>query len=94
LKVEQESEIQFKKSWNVLEIKKAQELSNIESDKFNAIVKTIGAPTLKKISQAGPEMQARLLASLELKSFMITDGNHPINLFNTAAGLIGSNPSQ
>jgi len=34
-------------------------------------------------------MQVRLLQGLGLKSFMITDGNTPINLFNTAAGLIG-----
>jgi len=44
---------------------------------------------LKKIANSGPEMQVRLLQGLGLKSFMITDGNTPINLFNTAAGLIG-----
>jgi len=46
---------------------------------------------LRKISQAGPEMQSRLLAGLGLKSFLVTDGNRPINLFNTAVGLIGGN---
>jgi len=39
-------------------------------------------------------MQSRLLSGLGLKSFLITDGNHPINLFNTATGLIGSNAPQ
>jgi hypothetical protein len=34
-------------------------------------------------------MQAQLLQSLGLKGFMITDGNSPINLFNTANGLLG-----
>jgi major vault protein len=38
---------------------------------------------------AGPELQAKLLSGLGLKSFLITDGNSPINLFNTAKGLIG-----
>jgi major vault protein len=89
--LEQASEIAYKKSWNTLEIKKATELAEIDANKFKSIVDAIGAETLKKISQAGPEMQAKLLSGLGLKSFMITDGNHPINLFSTAAGLIGSN---
>jgi len=54
----------------------------------------VGPETLRKISQAGPEMQVRLLSGLGLKSFLITDGNRPINLFNTAAGLIGTNTPQ
>jgi len=87
---EQESEVAHKKAWSALEIKKAQQLSEIEAGKFKSIVGTIGAQTLKKISQAGPEMQAKLLAGLGLKSFMVTDGNHPINLFSTALGLIGN----
>jgi len=45
--------------------------------------------TIRSIAQAGPEMQANLLKGLGLKSFLITDGNSPINLFNTAKGLIG-----
>jgi len=34
-------------------------------------------------------MQVKLLQSLGLKSTLITDGNSPINLFNTASGLLG-----
>jgi major vault protein len=94
LKTEQETEIGHKTSWNQLEIKKAQELAEIEAKKFKSIVDAVGADTLKKISQAGPEMQARLLSGLGLKSFMITDGNKPINLFSTAAGLIGGSQLQ
>jgi len=90
LKSEQESEISFKKAWNNLEITKATELADVEAKKFKSIVDAVGAKTLATISQAGPAMQAKLLAGLGLKSFMITDGNHPINLFNTAAGLIGN----
>jgi len=90
LKSEYESEIQHKRSKISLEVKKAQELSEIEATKFKRIIDSIGPQTLKKISRAGPEMQVKLLAGLGLQSFMITDGSHPINLFNTAQGLIGS----
>jgi len=33
-------------------------------------------------------MQAKLLKGLGLKSLLISDGHSPINLFNTAQGLI------
>jgi hypothetical protein len=33
--------------------------------------------------------QLKMLQSLGLKSTLITDGSSPINLFNTAQGLIG-----
>ena len=35
-------------------------------------------------------MQVKLLQSLGIKSTLITDGTTPINLFNTAQGLIGN----
>ena len=53
------------------------------------MVKSIGADTIKSIAQAGPEMQAKLLQGLGLQGYMITDGSSPINLFNTANGLVG-----
>ncbi len=34
-------------------------------------------------------LQVKLLQSLGLKSTLITDGSTPINLFNTAQGLVG-----
>jgi len=90
LKSEQESELAHKKSKIELEVKKAQDLAEIEALKFKKIVESIGPKSLTKISKAGPEMQVKLLAGLGLQSFMITDGSRPINLFNTAQGLIGS----
>ena len=33
--------------------------------------------------------QVKMLQALGLKSTLITDGNSPINLFNTAQGLLG-----
>jgi major vault protein len=52
-------------------------------------VDAIGRDTIQAIAQAGPEMQAKLLQGLGLTSIMFTDGNSPINLFNTAKGLMG-----
>jgi major vault protein len=72
-----------------LEVSKAEKLSQIESDKFKSFVDAIGAKTIQAIAQAGPEMQAKLLSGLGVKSLLITDGNSPINLFNTANGLVG-----
>jgi major vault protein len=89
----QEAEIAYQKSLNDLELAKARDLADIEANKFKEVVDAIGADTIKSIAQAGPEMQAKLLSGLGLKSFLITDGNSPINLFNTAQGLIGGLPT-
>ena len=39
-------------------------------------------------------MQAKLLEGLGLKGYLITDGSSPLNLFNTARGMIGGIPAQ
>jgi major vault protein len=88
LKKKQETEIEHQKAINELEINKSRELSEIEASKFKSIVDSIGAETIQSMAEAGPAMQAKLLQGLGLKSFLITDGNSPINLFNTAQGLI------
>eukprot|EP01105_Mastigella_eilhardi_P013188 TRINITY_DN2997_c0_g2_i1.p1 TRINITY_DN2997_c0_g2~~TRINITY_DN2997_c0_g2_i1.p1 ORF type:complete len:821 (+),score=290.86 TRINITY_DN2997_c0_g2_i1:128-2590(+) len=85
----QEQEIFYQGAINQLEIKKARDLGMVESKKFKDLVSAIGPETIKAIAQAGPEMQTKLLAGLGLKSVMITDGNSPINLFQTAKGLVG-----
>jgi major vault protein len=89
-KKKNEQEVAYTKAKNQLEVSKAKELSAIEAKKFKDIVDAIGPDTIKKIAQAGPEMQAKLLGGLGLKSLMITDGSSPINLFSTASGLISS----
>jgi len=89
LKAKQIAEIDHTKSVNELEVAKARSLADIESQKFKNIVSAIGADTIKSMAEAGPAMQAKLLNGLGIKSFLITDGNSPINLFNTATGLIG-----
>jgi len=89
LKLKQAAEISHQKALIDLEIERTRELADIESAKFRSIVDAIGAKTIKSIAEAGPTMQAKLLSGLGLKSLMITDGNSPINLFNTANGLLG-----
>jgi len=89
LKFKQDAEIEYQRALNDLDIDKAKELAGIESKKFKAIVDAIGSNTIKSMAEAGPAMQAKLLSGLGLQSFLITDGNSPINLFNTAQGMIG-----
>jgi len=77
------------KAQNDLEVDKLTKLAEIEKQKFAAMVTAIGQDTLRAIAVAGPEMQVKLLQGLGIQSTLITDGKSPINLFNTAAGLLG-----
>lgn len=52
------------------------------------MVSSVGQDTIVAISNAGPELQAQLLEGLGLQGFIMTDGNNPINLFNTANAMI------
>jgi len=81
-KASQIAAITHQKALDDLEITKAKDLAEIEAEKFKAIVDAIGASTLEAIAQAGPEMQAKLLSGLGLKSFLLTDTNSPLNIFN------------
>jgi len=85
-----EAELAFIKEQNNVEIEKTQKSADIETAKFKQIVDAIGSGTIQAMAQAGPDMQVKLLQSLGLQTTLITDGNAPINLFNTAQGLIGS----
>lgn len=87
-------EIEHQTKMSNLEIEKSKELAKIESEKFQAIVNSIGQDTLVAISNAGPEFQAELLKGLGIEGYIMTDGNNPINLFNTANGLIGGGAVQ
>jgi major vault protein len=89
MKASQEAEIDYQRELNKLEISKATALADIEADKFKSIVDSISTKTLRNIANSGPLMQQQMLKSLGLKSFMITDGTTPINLFNTAGGVVG-----
>jgi len=89
LRLKNAAEIKHQTAMVELQLAKAKEMAQIESQKFGNVVNAIGRETIKKIAQAGPEMQAKLLGGLGLSSIMITDGSSPINLFSTASGLIG-----
>lgn len=89
-----EAEVSHKKRVYELEISKAREMAKIETTKFKQIIDAVGKDTLVSISKAGPEMKVKLLESLGLKGYLVTDGKSPINLFNTANGLIGNLTSQ
>ena len=93
LKARQEAELTHQQALSNLEIEKAQRMAEIQSTEFAQKVQAIGADTLRAMAQAGPEMQARLLEALGIQSVLITDGKSPINLFNTANGLIGDKRS-
>jgi len=89
LRAEREMELEYSKSCAELEIKRAKELAEIESAKFKSLIDSIGQNTLVAMAAAGPEGQAKLLGSLGLKGYLVTDGKSPINLLQTASGLIG-----
>ncbi|KAI1884733.1 hypothetical protein AGOR_G00229550 [Albula goreensis] len=72
-----------------MEVEKQEKLMEIESRRFKELMTSLGSETLKEMARAGPELQVKLLQSLGLKSTLITDGSSPINLFNTANGLLG-----
>lgn len=84
-----EAELKYVSEQNDMELTKSRELAGIETSKFKNMVDAIGTNTLAAIANAGPEMQVKMLQALGLKSTLITDGSSPINLFNTANGLIG-----
>jgi len=94
LKAHQDAELRHQKELNSLEIHKARDLAVIETKKFKETVDAIGRDTILAMAQAGPEMQAKLLAGLGLKGYLVTDGSSPINLFNTANGLLGGGAAQ
>ena len=84
-----EAELKFVREQNDMDLSKSRESSEIETTKFRQMVDAIGASTLQAIATAGPDLQVRMLKALGMKSTVITDGTTPINLFNTAQGLIG-----
>ncbi|CAL8310384.1 unnamed protein product [Arctogadus glacialis] len=89
-----EQELLYQKQVDLQTVEKTQKLAQIETQRFNDMMTSLGKDTLSDIARAGPEMQAKLLQSLGIKSTLITDGSTPINLFTTASGLMGVLPGQ
>mmetsp|Transcript_6064 Transcript_6064/g.8314 ORF Transcript_6064/g.8314 Transcript_6064/m.8314 type:complete len:202 (+) Transcript_6064:2-607(+) len=93
-KAEQQATIEHTRKMNELEIEKARALMAVELKQFQSQVEALGRETIEAIAKAGPENQAKLLQGLGLKGFLVTDGKSPINLFNTANGLVGQEALQ
>ena len=66
----------------------AKKMADIDIYKFGKMIESIGQNTLIEMAKAGPDADVRLLQSLGLKTTLITDGTTPVNLFQTAQGLI------
>lgn len=60
----------------------------MEVERLKTMLTALGSDTLAEMLKAGPEQQAELLKALGLKGYLMTDGKNPINLFDTAAGLV------
>merc|ERR1712008_295108 len=88
LKAAREAEIQFLNDQNRLEVEKAEKMAGIESAKFKAMVDVMGSDTIKSMASAPQDHQVKMLQALGLNSTLITDGKNPVNLFNTAQGLL------
>lgn len=93
LKLEKNAEYEYAKELKRIQIKRSERSAKIETNKFESMIKAIGSDTIQSIAQAGPEMQSKMLQSLGLQGFMITDGTNPINLFNTATSMLGQGNS-
>lgn len=84
------SELDYVGSTNNLEITKAKEMATIETAKFQNMVQTLGPENIARIATSGHDNQVAMLKALGLQSTLITDGHTPLNLFNTAKGLVGA----
>lgn len=84
------SELTYIGSTNELEIAKARQMADIETNKFKDMINSLGADNIAKIATSGHDNQLAMLRALGLQSTLITDGSTPLNLFNTAKGLVGA----
>ena len=87
--IKKQAELGFQEEMNKLELEKAGQLAEIETNKFKSSVESIGRSTIAAMARAGPEMQAKLLKGLGLQGYLMTDGTSPINLMNAASQLTG-----
>ena len=84
----QELELTHEDKCKEIELNEKQILAEIESSKFDSIITAVGQETLIDIANSGPELQAKLLGSLGLSGYLMTDSENPINLFSAANGMI------
>jgi major vault protein len=88
LRLEQKLKYDYESKESNVNSGEQQSLSKIEVEKIEKLMKAIGPKTLASIINAEPKMQQDLLKSLGLQGYLMTDGRNPINLFDTAQGLV------
>lgn len=86
-------DLEYTKDKNLLDLERMEKQAQIEVNKFQNQVAAIGKEAIVAMANAGPELKVRMLQALGLQSALITDGSNPINLFNTAAGLVEHVPT-
>ncbi|KAJ5078034.1 major vault protein [Anaeramoeba ignava] len=64
-----------------LELEKAKNLSEIKSQALSKIVDSISVQTLQNIAKASPLFKSRILKSLGVRNYLITDGKSQLNIF-------------
>ena len=94
LKKNYDEEIRQLKRISDLEVERATLLAQSSENKLKVMIEALGRDTLVEMARAGPESQAKILKGLGIKSMIVTDGKNPINLFNTANGMMGILPNK
>lgn len=79
---------QFDSAEAEIDLHEQQAMADVEIDRVSRMMTAVGQTTLAEIMNAEPEMQQEMLKSLGLKGYLMTDGRNPINLFDTANGLV------
>jgi len=82
------AEYDFTSETAKIDINEQTSMANAEVNKVSRLMTAVGQNTLAKMMNAEPEMQAEMLKSLGLQGYLMTDGRNPINLFDTANGLV------
>ncbi|KAF6779026.1 hypothetical protein AHF37_01569 [Paragonimus kellicotti] len=82
-------ELSHTEARHALKLKLQQTQAQMEASRFSRMVKAVSQHTLGLMATAGAEHDVQMLQALGLHSTLITDGSAPINLFTTAAGLLG-----
>lgn len=82
LKRRMDTNLRLLKEKATLSVKKSVSLAAIEAEKYEKIMEALGKETIVAIAQAGPELQAKLLQSMGLQGYLITDGRTPLPFIN------------
>merc|ERR1711879_405372 len=88
LRLNQKLKYDYEKQDSEININEQETMSKTEVEKIERMMKSLGSNTLATMINAEPKMQQELLKGLGLQGYLMTDGRNPINLFDTAQGLV------